>query len=229
MKMRDIVLETTEADELLNILTDERRKLDFETYGQMDYNRTNAFLRTHPLSEISDKLILVINNRYLNLIYRKWMKEKATLSDELIIKLIKQHPGEFEIMMNDVKLIPSEAVQQVAVKKLGKAIYYIIDKGIIPSEAVQQIAVKAFGYPIKYIVAGGISPSDAVIQLAINKDPDLIRSVPNATIEHVQTALTHPKLINNEKLFNRVVKMFFSGNELMQRKWFRYGEKQRNQ
>ena len=65
----------------------------------------------------------------------------------------------------------------MSLKKYGRAIKNIIDKGIAPSEEVQIAAVKETGLAIEYIA----NPSEQVQLAAVTTDSDVIEYIANPT------------------------------------------------
>jgi hypothetical protein len=60
----------------------------------------------------------------------------------------------------------NEFIQINLVRKNGKAIQYIINKGIVPSEKIKLAAVSANGFAIRYIK----NPSEKVVLAAVNQN-----------------------------------------------------------
>ncbi len=120
---------------------------------------------------------------------------------------------------------PSEAVQIAAVTNNGNAIHTIINMGIIPKEAVQLAAVKQNPHMIRSLE----NPSEAV-QMVVAGDAYaswLVTYIHNPSPLAIRTSLTNQQFINAQSAYEEAVKVIFKDNNILMKKWLRYGENMR--
>ena len=111
----------------------------------------------------------------------------------------------------------SDEEQLAAVKQWGDAIQYIKN----PSPAVQLAAVKQDVYAIRWIE----NPSPEVQLAAVNQNGDAIQYIENPPHEWI----TLPSIIRNKDLYDAMIKKIYANNNLLIKKWIRYGDTMREE
>ncbi len=144
------------------------------------------------------------------------------MSEHELIKRVRQNVGLLQVIKQ-----PSEKVQLAAVEVSSTALFYLYEAGVTPSEAVLQDAVKHFPAAIVYIP----NPSEALQMLAvkgygrgININHLLDKKI-NISKDIILIALKDIKFIKTfPRQYNTVVRQIFKNNDLLMKKWLRYGE-----
>lgn len=122
------------------------------------------------------------------------------------------------------------------VKENEIRIYMILN----PSIPVQISAVTEYIRGLSYLIMNNVKLTEEVLIAALTKHPSLITQLLTKKIpisDEIKTiALTSPENINdtawltdNTWEYPRLVRRLYPNNELMQRKWIRYGEQNRGQ
>ena len=144
--------------------------------------------------------------------------------------------------INDIKR-PSEKVQMCAVSGSGKALAEIIQKGIVPSEEVMRVALFNDGSQLYFVNSRKVPISDELVIVALRNRPETIKYVTDEQLvglrgkldeELLSRILSDPSLIkmhrsHNKEYYDNIVRELYYGNELMQRKWIRRGDRVRNE
>ena len=133
-------------------------------------------------------------------------------SDEEQLAAVKQDGYVISCIKN-----PSPEVQLAAVKTHGLAIQFIKN----PSPEVQLAAVKKWGDVIRWIE----NPSPEVQLAAVNQNGDAIQYIKNPPHEWI----TLPSIIRNKDLYDATVKKIYPNNNLLIKKWIRYGDTMREE
>jgi hypothetical protein len=116
---------------------------------------------------------------------------------------------------------PSETVQLAAASKLGEVIGELPN----PSEEVQLAAVNQDAWSIQNID----EPTPKVQQAAVDRAGwEVLQYVRNRSPAVVKNILTHFEFISDERLFHFAVTTLLKGNDMLIKKWLRYGETVRN-
>jgi hypothetical protein len=97
-----------------------------------------------------------------------------------------------------------------------------------PSEAVQLAAVNRNGYSIQFIIKQGIVPSEAVQLASVSRIGGAIMFISDPSPEVLITALKNHQFIDNQDDYESFVRKYFKDNQLLMKKWLRYGETMRN-
>ena len=134
------------------------------------------------------------------------MSEEEQLAD------VKQDGGAIEYIKN-----PSLEVQLAAVNQNAYAIQDIKN----PSPEVQLAAVNHEGWAIYYIE----NPSPEVQLAAVNQNGDAIQYIENPPHEWI----TLPSIIRNKDLYDPMIKKIYPNNNLLIKKWIRYGDTMREE
>ncbi len=93
-----------------------------------------------------------------------------------------------------------------------------------PSEAVQMAAVKQNPYAIQYIN----NPTEKVQLYVVGKNGMYITMIEQPLNDVVMRALRDPTFYTYEYMYNKFVKDYFKDNNLLLKKWLRYGEAMRD-
>ena len=109
----------------------------------------------------------------------------------------------------------SDEEQLAAVNRNGDAIRFIKN----PSPEVQLAAVKQRGLAIEYIK----NPSPEVQLAAVKKSGDAILLINNPSHE----LITLPSVIKIKDLYDSLIKNIYPNNNLLIKKWIRYGDTMR--
>ena len=111
----------------------------------------------------------------------------------------------------------SDEEQLAAVNRNGDAIRFIKN----PSPEVQLAAVKQRGLAIEYIK----NPSPEVQLAAVKKSGDAILLINNPSHE----LITLPSVIKIKDLYDNLIKNIYPNNNLLIKKWIRYGDTMREE
>ena len=111
----------------------------------------------------------------------------------------------------------SEEVQLAAVKGYGDAIRFIKN----PSPEVQLAAVKQDAYAIQFIK----NPSQEVQLAAVSQSGQAIEYIKNPSHE----LITLPSVIKIKDLYDNLIKNIYPNNNLLIKKWIRYGDTMREE
>jgi hypothetical protein len=101
---------------------------------------------------------------------------------------------------------------------------YVGDINLL-SEPEKLAAVRKTGWLIQDVE----NPSEAVQVGAVEDKGWYIRYITHPTPLTIKTALTDLKFIKDSDIYEYEVKRLYVGNELLIKKWLRYGETVRNQ
>jgi hypothetical protein len=146
-----------------------------------------------------------------------YMSKGIKLSDDLWIVAITHNKAA-------ANLIPKEQLTPELMLELVKAnptvITIFFDHGLTVPENVIELAVSKQPDNIKHIP----NPSEELKLAAVKKRGILIKSCKNPSKELLNTALTEPKFIKNEKHYNKFVKQHFKDNTVLMNKWLRYAK-----
>jgi hypothetical protein len=115
----------------------------------------------------------------------------------------------------------SEQEQLEAIMQRGSDIEFIDN----PSEAVQLAAVRIFGWYIMYIK----NPCEAAQLSAVRDNGVNVMEIKHPLPSVIKSTLTNPEFVLNGEDYRRVVKRLFADNNILMKKWLRYGETMRNQ
>jgi hypothetical protein len=149
----------------------------------------------------------------------------VNMSEKQQIDMVRKTPSSITDIY-DAGIVPSEAVQMVAVTRVG----FLVGSIKNPSEAVQLAAVRQNGAAIERIIDNGVIPSAAVESAAIASNVMAILYIKHPSPIDVKKALTDLFFISYSiDNYEKVVKRLFKDNQILMKKWIRYGETMRNQ
>ncbi|MCK9369772.1 hypothetical protein M0R04_07700 [Candidatus Dojkabacteria bacterium] len=115
----------------------------------------------------------------------------------------------------------SEKQQIAMVRRKGHAVTRIAN----PSEAVQLAAIRHQPWAVVFLK----NPTLAAQKLAVKLEPWQLDAIKNPDPAIIRMALTDIRFIQSPSSYIRTVNWLFKDNDLLMKKWLRYGETMRNQ
>jgi hypothetical protein len=145
------------------------------------------------------------------------------LSEDEQLERIKQDPEEFIKIEN-----PSS-------KLVADAFFYtpwlmsdLKRKGIPITKDMAIYAISIDPYIIEEVGLCYGTVTDDMKWLALKKNPNtILHYIPNPTPDMLKFALTQPVVIEDKQFYEDVARKFLSNNQIIMKKWIRYGDTMR--